>query len=319
VPIAVKDLIDVRGHATRAGSRVTEDRPATVDAPAVQRLRTAGALILGKTATHEFAHGVTTPPTRNPWDLSRIPGGSSGGSAAAVAAGECAAALGSDTGGSIRVPAALCGVSGLRPARGDVPAGGCVPFSARLDTVGPMAADARDLALLFEVLAGVSCTLDPDLTGLRDRGWYPARRDRYSEEVASYLAHAESITADARDAAATELERLEAELRAGLAGVDVLALPTTAITAPPVAEAEVRADGHGRAPIVGTLMRLCGPFSWCGMAAVSVPCGLTAAGLPIGLQLVGRDVPTVLSVAARFQELTEHVRSPTLPEPVARA
>lgn len=381
VPIAVKDLIDVRGHATRAGSRVTENRPATVDAPAVQRLRTAGALILGKTATHEFAHGVTTPPTRNPWDLSRIPGGSSGGSAAAVASGECSAALGSDTGGSIRVPAALCGVSGLRPARGDVPADGCVPFSARLDTVGPMAADARDLALLFEVLAGVSCTLDPDLTGLRvgtvpsdrlgevdpevltavddavsvlavagaapgavdvppfaawsgprtayvlhdfltvhrDRGWYPARRDRYSEEVASYLAHAESITAVARDAAATEMDRLEGELRAGLAGVDVLALPTTAITAPPVAEAEFRANGHGRAPIVGTLMRLCGPFSWCGMAAVSVPCGLTAAGLPIGLQLVGRDVPTVLSVAVRFQELTEHVRSPTLPEPVVRA
>jgi aspartyl-tRNA(Asn)/glutamyl-tRNA(Gln) amidotransferase subunit A len=380
VPIAVKDLIDVRGHATRAGSRVTDDRPATADAPAVQRLREAGALLLGKTATHEFAHGVTTPPTRNPWDLSRIPGGSSGGSAAAVAAGECAAALGSDTGGSVRVPAALCGVSGLRPRRGDVPADGCVPFSARLDTVGPLAADARDLALLYEVLAGTSCPLEPDLTGLRlgtvpvdrlgevepeilaavdaavsvlaaagaalgtvdvppfaawsgprttyvlhdfatvhrDRGWYPGSRDRYSEEVASYLAHAGSITADARDAAVIELERLEGELRAGLANVDVLALPTTAITAPPVAEAEFRAHGNGRTPIVGTLMRLCGPFSWCGLAAASVPCGLTAAGLPIGLQLVGRDVATVLSAAARLQDLTEHhLRTPALPEPAA--
>jgi len=380
VPIAVKDLIDVRGHATRAGSRVTDDRPAAADAPAVQRLREAGALLLGKTATHEFAHGVATPPTRNPWDLSRIPGGSSGGSAAAVAAGECAAALGSDTGGSVRVPSALCGVSGLRPGRGNIPADGCVPFSARLDTVGPLAADARDLALLFEVLAGTPCRLDADLAGLRlgtvpddrlgevdpeilaavddavsvlaaagatpgavdvppfaawsaprttyvlhdfltvhrDRGWYPASRDRYSAEVASYLAHAESITAEARDAAVAEMERLENELRAALAGIDVLALPTTAITAPPVAEAEFRADGHGRAPLVGTLMRLCGPFSWCGMAAVSVPCGLTAEGLPIGLQLVGRDVPTVLSVAARFQALTDHhLRAPPLPEPAA--
>jgi aspartyl-tRNA(Asn)/glutamyl-tRNA(Gln) amidotransferase subunit A len=277
----------------------------------------------------------------------------------------------------VRVPAALCGVSGLRPNRGTIPADGCVPFSARLDTVGPLAADAHDLALLFEVLAGDSCALRPDLTGRRvgtvpadrlgdvdpeilaavdaaisllgaagaatasvdlppfaawsrprttyvlhdfltvhrDRGWYPAGRDRYSDEVASYLAHAESITADARDAAVTELERLEVELRAGMAGLDVLALPTTAITAPPVAEAELRPDGDGRSSIVGTLMRLCGPFSWCGLAAVSVPCGLTAAGLPIGLQLVGHDVPTVLSVAARFQELSDHhLRLPPLSE-----
>jgi aspartyl-tRNA(Asn)/glutamyl-tRNA(Gln) amidotransferase subunit A len=378
VPIAVKDLIDVRGHATRAGSRLTEDRPATADAPVVQRLREAGALLLGKTATHEFAHGVTTPPTRNPWDLSRIPGGSSGGSAAAVAAGECAAALGSDTGGSIRVPAALCGVSGLRPGRGDVPAEGCLPFSARLDTVGPLGADARDLALLFEVLADTPCRLEADLVCLRmgtvpgdrlgevdpeilaavddavsvlaaagatpdavdvppfaawsaprttyvlhdfltvhrDRGWYPVGRDRYSAEVASYLAHAESITAEARNAAVAELERLEGELLAGLAGVDVLVLPTTAIAAPPVADAEFRADGDGRAPLVGTLMRLCGPFSWCGLTAVSVPCGLTATGLPIGLQLVGRDVQAVLSAASRFQELTDHhLQTPAIPEP----
>jgi aspartyl-tRNA(Asn)/glutamyl-tRNA(Gln) amidotransferase subunit A len=382
VPIAVKDLIDVRGHATRAGSRVTDDRPVAADAPAVQRLREAGALLLGKTATHEFAHGVTTPPTRNPWDLSRIPGGSSGGSAAAVAAGECAAALGSDTGGSIRVPAALCGVSGLRPGRGNIPADGCLPFSARLDTVGPLAADARDLALLFEVLADTPCRLDADLADLRvgtvpghrlgevdpeilaavdeavsvlaaagatpgavdlppfsawsapratyvlhdflavhrNRGWYPARRERYSAEVASYLAHAESITAEARDAAVAELERLEGELRAGLAGVDVLVLPTTAIAAPPVADAAYRADGDGRAPLVGTLMRLCGPFSWCGLAAASVPCGLTATGLPIGLQLVGLDVQAVLSAAAMFQELTEHhLRTPAIPEPAGLA
>ena len=156
------------------------------------------------------------------------------------------------------------------------------------------------------------------LTVHRDRGWYPAGRGRYSAEVASYLAHAESITAEARNAAVAELERLEGKLLAGLAGVEVLVLPTTAIVAPPVAEAEFQADGDGRTPLVGTLMRLCGPFSWCGLAAVSVPCGLTATGLPIGLQLVGRDVQSVLSAAARFQELTEHhLRAPALPEPTA--
>ena len=157
VPIAVKDVIDVRGLPTRGGSLVTDDTPAAEDAPAVRRLREAGALLLGKTTTHEFAHGVTTPPTRNPWAVDRIPGGSSGGSAAAVATGQCLAALGSDTGGSIRVPASLCGVSGLRPRPGDVPTAGILPFSPRLDTCGPLARDVADLAVLFEVLSGRRC------------------------------------------------------------------------------------------------------------------------------------------------------------------
>jgi aspartyl-tRNA(Asn)/glutamyl-tRNA(Gln) amidotransferase subunit A len=375
VPIAVKDLIEVGGHPTRAGSRVTDDRPATSDAPAVQRLRQAGALILGKTTTHEFAHGVTTPPTRNPWDLSRIAGGSSGGSAAAVAAGECVAALGSDTGGSIRVPAALCGVSGLRPRPADIPTEGCLPFSAKLDTCGPIAGDAADLAALFEVLAGTRCPLagtvaglrvgtvpdadlgeaDPEvldavaaavrvlaaagavpapvtvppfpawsgprsvyvlhdfLTAHRAAGWYPDRRDRYGDEVASYLALAESITARDRAAAVQELERLERALLAGLADVDVLLLPTTPVPAPTVADTLFRPDATDRSPIVGILMRLCGPFSWCGLASVTVPCGFTAGGLPIGMQVVGRDVPTVLGVAVQYQARTDHhLRTPAL-------
>ncbi|MGY1642264.1 amidase [Geodermatophilus sp. SYSU D00703] len=368
VPVAVKDLIDVRGHPTRCGSLVTDDRPAGDDAPAVRRLRAAGALVLGKTATHEFAHGVTTPPTRNPWDVSRIPGGSSGGSAAAVASGQVPAALGSDTGGSIRVPAALCGVSGLRPRPADVPVAGCVPFSPKLDTCGPIAGDAEDLALLFAVLAGTPCPVDAPVEGLRlgtvadealgdvdaevlaaveaavavlqadgavpvpvtvppfaawsaartvyvladfldvhrSAGWYPGRRERYGEEVASYLSLAERITPRERAAAVRDLGRLEPALRSGLEDVDVLVLPTTAIPAPTVEETAFRAGDTGRAPVVGTLMRLCGPFSWCGLAAVSVPCGFTAGGLPIGLQVVGRDVPTVLGVAARYQARTDH-------------
>ena len=149
VPVAVKDVIDVAGVPTRCGSNVT-----------------AGALIFGKTHTHEFAHGVTTPPTRNPWDLEKIPGGSSGGSAAAVASGQCLAALGSDTGGSIRVPSALCGVAGLRPGRDDIPVEGVAAFSPRLDTCGPIGRDARDLALLYAVLSGRRGTPASDVGGL---------------------------------------------------------------------------------------------------------------------------------------------------------
>ncbi|HET7739369.1 MAG TPA: amidase, partial [Mycobacterium sp.] len=167
IPIAVKDVIDVRGLPTRGGSAATDSGPVRADAPAVERLRAAGALIVGKVNTHEFAHGVTTPPTRNPWDPRRIPGGSSGGSAVAVASGQCLAAVGSDTGGSIRVPAALCGVSGLRPLPRDIPVGGILPFSPRLDTCGPIARDAMDLALMFEVLSGTPCPIRHAVKGLR--------------------------------------------------------------------------------------------------------------------------------------------------------
>ena len=368
VPVAVKDVIDVHGLPTRGGSAVTDDSPAASDAPAVQRLRDAGALILGKTTSHEFAHGVTTPPTRNPFDVQRIPGGSSGGSAVAVASGQCLAALGSDTGGSIRVPAALCGVSGLRPLPREIPVDGVIPFSPRLDTCGPIARDVADLALLYEVLSGRACPLRNSVTGLRvgtvapsqlgelddhvaeaveaavhvlatagadlakadvppfpswcapravyvlaafldvhrDAGWYPQRRHRYGAEVASYLAQAERITPQSRSAAVHELTRLEQRLRAGLEDVDVLVLPTTPIAAPPANECDFRSDADGRAPIIGTLMRLCGPFSWCGLAAVTVPCGITTEGLPIGLQIAGRDVATVLGVAATYQALTQH-------------
>ena len=151
--MGIKDMIDVEGMPTRAGSHVLDDEPIPEDAPVVKRLREAGALIIGKTTTHEFAAGITTPPTRNPWDPSRIPGGSSGGSAAAVAAGECLAALGTDSGGSIRVPAAFCGVSGLRPRIASVPTEGIIPLSWTHDTCGPMARSAVDLALVWRVIA----------------------------------------------------------------------------------------------------------------------------------------------------------------------
>ena len=153
VPVAVKDLIDVEGVVTGAGSVKLAGNRAGRDAEVVARLRDAGAVVVGKTRTHEFAYGVTTPGTANPWDLERIAGGSSGGSAAAVAAGLVAGALGSDTAGSIRIPSSCCGVVGLKPTWGRVPATGVWPLSWSCDHVGPIAATVADVALLDEVLA----------------------------------------------------------------------------------------------------------------------------------------------------------------------
>jgi aspartyl-tRNA(Asn)/glutamyl-tRNA(Gln) amidotransferase subunit A len=154
VPVAVKDLIDVAGAVTAAGSPKLAGNLAARDAEVVARLRAAGAVVVGKTRTHEFAYGVVTPGTVNPWDPERIAGGSSGGSAAAVAAGLVPAALGSDTAGSIRIPSACCGVVGLKPTWGRVPATGVWPLSWSCDHVGPIAADVADVALLDRVLAG---------------------------------------------------------------------------------------------------------------------------------------------------------------------
>ncbi|HEY7834618.1 MAG TPA: amidase [Ktedonobacterales bacterium] len=152
IPIALKDLIATRGIRTTAGSRVLADHVPDADAPIVGYLAAAGAVLLGKTNTHEFAYGTFTPPTRNPWDLARVPGGSSGGSAAAVAAGECLGAIGTDTGGSIRIPAACCGVTGFKPTYGLVDATGVIPLSWSLDHVGPIARSVADCALLLDGL-----------------------------------------------------------------------------------------------------------------------------------------------------------------------
>lgn len=152
VPVVVKDLLDVRGLATTAGSRVLADNIAESDSALWSSLRAQGAVHLGKTNTHEFAYGGATEPTRNPWDLSKVPGGSSGGSAAALAAGMCHAAFGTDTAGSVRIPAALCGVTGLKPTNGTFSTNGVVPLSHTLDVIGPMAKTPRDVHLIFEAL-----------------------------------------------------------------------------------------------------------------------------------------------------------------------
>lgn len=154
VPMAVKDLLDVAGVPTTAASRVLAGNVPKTDSAVWSALRAQGATLLGKTNTHEFAYGGATEPTRNPWDLARIAGGSSGGSAAALAAGMCHAALGTDTAGSIRIPAALCGVSGLKPTRAAVCNDGVVPLSPTLDVVGPMARTPDDVRWLFAAMRG---------------------------------------------------------------------------------------------------------------------------------------------------------------------
>src|SRR4029077_4710277 len=160
VPIAVKDLFQTRALRTTAGSRILRDCVPTRDADAVARLRAAGAIIFGKTNLHEFAYGVTTANpwwgiARNPHDPGRSPGGSSGGSAIAVVAGLCAGALGSDTGGSIRIPAALCGCVGFKPTFGGIPMEGAIPLGWSLDHVGPLARTVGDAGLLLDVLTGM--------------------------------------------------------------------------------------------------------------------------------------------------------------------
>jgi aspartyl-tRNA(Asn)/glutamyl-tRNA(Gln) amidotransferase subunit A len=157
VPVSIKDLIDVRGTPTTAASRVRDGHVAEHDAPAVARLRRAGAVLIGKTNLHEFAFGVTNEdsafgPARHPVDPARSPGGSSGGSAVSVAAGMAAGTLGTDTGGSIRIPAAACGLVGLKPAYGEVPTEGVVPLSHALDHVGPLAHTVADAWLIYRSL-----------------------------------------------------------------------------------------------------------------------------------------------------------------------
>ncbi len=188
IPLAVKDLIDVAGVPSAAGSPKFFGRePALKDAFVVEKLKEAGALIVGKTNTHEIALGITginphTGPARNPHDPARITGGSSSGSAAAVAAGMALGALGTDTGGSIRIPAALCGVVGFKPTFGRVSMRGVLPLSWNLDHVGPIAKTVEDAAILYEVIAGYD-PRDPNSVAARDgisRGWDTVLRGRDS-------------------------------------------------------------------------------------------------------------------------------------------
>jgi aspartyl-tRNA(Asn)/glutamyl-tRNA(Gln) amidotransferase subunit A len=221
IPIAVKDLYDTRGVMTAGGAAAYRSRVPEADATCVRLLRDAGAVIVGKTNTHEIAMGGTTNnahfgATRNPWNLERVPGGSSGGSGAALAAGQCLGALGSDTGGSIRIPAAFCGVSGHKPTFGLVGRGGVMPLSWTLDHAGPMARTAEDCALMLNVLAGADAR---DLDSVaRETEDYTAGLYRGVEGLR--LAVIPSLAEDVDDANAENFARALGVLRELGASID---------------------------------------------------------------------------------------------------
>jgi aspartyl-tRNA(Asn)/glutamyl-tRNA(Gln) amidotransferase subunit A len=157
--VAVKDLIDVAGMPTTGGGRILPDLPAATDAPVIQQLRRHGCVMVGKTNLHEWAYGSTSinphfGPVRNPWDPDLIAGGSSGGSAVAVACGMCDWAIGTDTAGSLRIPASLCGIVSIKPTYGAIPTSGVIPLSGSLDTLGPMAGDVRTAAVALAMMTG---------------------------------------------------------------------------------------------------------------------------------------------------------------------
>ena len=240
-PVAVKDLVDVAGVVTAAGSPKLAANRAERDAPVVERLRQAGAVIVGKTRTHEFAYGVLTPGTVNPWDERRIAGGSSGGSAAAVAAGLVNLAVGSDTAGSVRIPAACCGVVGLKPTWGAVPTGGVWPLSWSCDHVGPIAAGVAEAAALFEVLSGEPAPPPA-----------PAGPLRLGRLVGEDLAQVDPAVTGALDRLCARLERggarveeVELPLAAARAAVATIVLPELAAVHERLL-AQTGEEGYGR-------------------------------------------------------------------------
>lgn len=214
-PIAVKDLFKTRGIRTTGGSRILRTWVPAADAAVVARLRAAGAVVFGKTNLHEFAYGVTTANpwwgiARNPHDPERSPGGSSGGSAIAVVTGMAAAALGSDTGGSIRIPAALCGCVGLKPTYGAIPLSGTIPLGWSLDHAGPLTRTVDDAGLLFDVLSGTS-----RWQSMRRQGARATRRTRVGVIRGG-------IVKPAQPAILRELDRVARQLRReGLAVRDI--------------------------------------------------------------------------------------------------
>ena len=382
IPIAIKDNYLTADMPTTVGTAAPGIVFPMRDAHAVARLREAGAVLIGKTRMHEFAWGTVTPPSRNPWDTERVVGGSSGGSGAAVIAGLCAAAMGSDTGGSIRIPASICGTVGLKPTFGLVSRDGVVPHTWSLDTAGPLTKSVADAAIMLNALAGY----DPQDPGSRDRPAEDYTRtlgqpvegmrlgvcrnhffDRTQDAVVTAVEQAVSDLAGegmaVSDLRVPNLEyglgaiyavelpsatayhdrwlsagktpsyepdvRVLVELGRFITGadylkaeqfrrvlmddfrrvfetVDVIAVPTTALTAWKHGATTLEIAGRQES-VLAASWRLTFPFNLTGLPAISVPCGFDADGLPIGLQIVGRpfDEASILRVADAYERTHE--------------
>lgn len=222
IPIAHKDLYETAGIRTTGGAKIHSEYVPTNDCTVVRKLKEAGTILLGKLNTHEYAYGVTTNnphfgPTRNPWDLARIPGGSSGGSGAAIAAGLATATTGTDTGGSIRMPASVCGVVGLKPTYGRVSKAGVLPLSYRFDHAGPLTRTVEDSALMLNAMAGYDPadaatvrTPVEDVTTSLNAG---VRGMRIGVPRGYFFDHLDGEVAEAIERAIGELTRLGARVR----------------------------------------------------------------------------------------------------------
>jgi len=263
IPLAIKDVITVEGVPLTAGSKILEGYVPPYNATVVEKLRAAGAVLLGKTNTDEFAMGSSTEnsayfTTHNPWDLSRVPGGSSGGSAATVAADECLGAYGSDTGGSVRQPASFCGIVGIKPTYGRVSRYGLAAYASSLDQIGPFAKNVTDAAILLGAVAGHdrrdSTSVDvpvPDyLAGIRDQGSGVRSQEagvrglRVGVPKEYFIAGIQPDVEDAVRAAIATLQDLGAEVREISLPHTDLALPVYYLIAPAEASANLaRYDG----------------------------------------------------------------------------
>jgi aspartyl-tRNA(Asn)/glutamyl-tRNA(Gln) amidotransferase subunit A len=368
IPVSIKDLFDVAGQATTAASKLRAGVIARRDAESVARLRAAGAVFVGKTNLHEFAFGTTNEdsafgPARNPFDPKRSPGGSSGGSAASVAAGMALATLGTDTGGSIRIPAAACGLVGLKPRFGEISCDGVVPLGRSLDHVGPLTRTVQDAGMLYDVLRGADRPgesrtaatspltigvlrgffvdrLETDIRRLFDEALERMRRGGHTvrqvevphadlipttylhtvlpEAAAYHATMLDTRPADYSPGVRLRLEMgryvlaedyiraqhvrdlLRGEIDQALGSVDVAALPTLPIPAPPIGADSVPM-GDGPEPVRAAMLRLTQVFNLTGHAAMSVPMGRTPAGLPGGFQLAGRDTDRLLRAALALE------------------
>jgi len=326
VPVAVKDVFLTRGVLTTAGSRVLAQYVPDADAAVWQRLAAAGAGLLGKTTTHEFAYGTASPPTTNPWNVHRTPGGSSGGSAAALASRMAPVATGTDTAGSLRIPAGACGVCTLRSANGRVSRYGVIPLSPSFDIAGPLARRMLDISMLMRVLAGYD-PRDPgsrneavpgyptevptDLTGIRiglpiEMSWREVDESIATvcldtlgllvERSAQRLRHDHShlYTPQVRERVqrgeAVSAERYEQALR--LRGQwegtwrDIMSRHRLTAIAHPTIDAPPPLI-DANLPPKGPSIRPSVPWSIAGFPALSVPAGLDDRGLPVGLSLAG--------------------------------